>query len=296
MAKKKLFDLLNQFARMESEFLEREFFAPCLPGGMVSVRIQGVVCRFQIQDSFVGFGIFKPISQTQATLVRAATLMETQRYLELFVSRAMILVHKQGHNWLGWPAHQGDRRFGPPQLTPIRFLSEGQRFDRIITRFDGNQDWFESIDERGDSITAGFLRDQFESMAEPDSINRKGLTLEERMAYQIAFAIRNELLRDRTEDRLRNALDHAGADFQSYTELEDGYRVEFKLGDTRHVSLVNKKDLSLQLAGICLSGQDHRFDLQSLVSVLNEDRGVLRIGNDNQGMDESQYWEIHPPH
>ena len=134
-------------------------------------------------------------------------------------------------------------------------------------------------------------------MTPPEQIRRRGLTAEQRAAYAVAHALRMEAERDRTEERLRAALAHAGGALAGYLERQDGYRVEFQIEGQRHVSLVAKDDLSIQLAGICLSGEDRHFDLQSLVGVLREARteGVLPVGDENQGLPEEQYWQAHPP-
>jgi hypothetical protein len=114
-------------------------------------------------------------------------------------------------------------------------------------------------------------------MTPPEELHLRGLTSEHRAAYGFAHALRLEAERDRTEDRLRAALSHTGAELTGYLERADGYRVEFQIDGQRHVSLVAKDDLSIHQAGLCLSGEDRRFDLQSLVGVLRGARSEGRL-------------------
>jgi hypothetical protein len=293
MARRRLDELFDRFAAAEERFRRSEFLAPALPGGLVQVRLEGVVLRLRLDGSFRGWGVFRPSSPATAALVRRATLAEQRRYLDLFPRRRVVLCHRVRDDWQAWPAHHDDRRFGPPALLPVRLVEEAQPFEIAQTRFDGVQSWFEQIDARADPSVAAYLRQALGDMAPPDRLQRRGLSAEERAAYGVVFALRREAMRDRTEDRLRDALGHAGAELAGYVERADGYRVEYLVDGERHVSVVDKNDLSLQLAGICLSGEDRHFDLSSLVGVLREARGVLRIGDDGE-MAEEQYWRVHP--
>jgi hypothetical protein len=285
-------DLIDRLAAAEARFREREFLAPAVRGGAVFVRVAGVVCRFAVPKGFRGWGVFRPDGR-RAKLVREASLGERQRYLDLFPRRPMVLVGREGRDWLGWPAHQADSRFGPPSLVPVRLVEDAEPLDRVDTRFDGSTAWFDRPDERADPAAAAYLRDAFREMTPPDAIARPRLTAEERTAYRLAWEARRELMRDKTEDRLRDALAHAGAEFRGYVERPDAYRVEFSVDGRPHVSVVGKQDLTVQLAGICLDGADRHFDLGSLVGALRQADDVLRIGDD--GMAEEQYWQIHPP-
>jgi hypothetical protein len=287
-------ELFDRFAAAEERFRQSQFLAPALPGGLVHVRLEGIIVRLRLDGNYRGWGVFRPTGPATAALVRPASLAERRRYLELFPRRKVILCHPQRGGWQAWPAHHGDRRFGPPALVSVRLAEETQPFDLIQTRFDGVQCWFEQADTRADPGAAAYLRQALAAMTPLDHLDRRGLSGEERAAYGVLFARRREAIRDRTEDQLRAALGHAGAELAGYAERPDGLRVEYVVDGERHVSVVDRGDLSLQLAGICLSGEDRHFDLASLVGVLREARdGVLRIG-DNVGLAEEQYWRVHP--
>ncbi len=295
-------DALARLAAAEDRFLAGEFLAPAVRGGRVQVRIAGVVCTLRVTPSdFEGWGVFRPASHAEAALVRPAKLAERQRYLDLFPPVRLILAGRSDGRWLALPAHRGDSRFRIEGLVPVRLVEEGQLFEVVEARFDGAQFWYAAPDPRGDPAAASYLRGQLAALAPPEQVRRPGLTAEERAAYALNYGPRYEATeaarQGREERRLRGALAHAGAELQGYVEREDVYTVTYEVDGVRHVSAVAKADLSVQVAGICLSGADEHFDLQSLVGVIREAQGTgrfVRVGPENRGMAEGDYWRAHP--
>jgi hypothetical protein len=295
-------DAFNKLAAAEERFLAGEFLAPVVERGLVHVRIAGIVNRLRCEPrSFTGFGIFKPVASDQAVLVRPATLTERRKYLELFPLVRLIVCQQRQNEWLAMTAHRGDQRFQIAGLVPVRLIQEAQLFEVIRARFDGHNFWYESSESSRDPATAAWLRKQLADGIIPNQLDRRGLTLEERLAYAVHFVAEQQKAAERAEEnlpeaqvRLREALRHAGAELVDYLERDDGFRVTYSVAGQQHVSAVNKNDLTVQVAGICLSGEDQKFDLASLVGVLREaDGDVLRIGD--AGLPEEQYWNVHPP-
>jgi hypothetical protein len=319
--------LLDRLASAENEFLRREFLAPALRGGVVRVRIAGVSCRIRIKPAdFEGWGVFRPTSHTDASLLRPASLAERRRYLELFPLFRLIVCRRAGNTWFGSAASFGDSRIQIEGMAPLLLAEEVQLFDRVCARYDGWQFWFEEADMRHDPGSSAYLRAALADQAAPDSLRRPGLTAEERAAYELNYwqMVRPEgsggdggdesnpgprgrrqgkqgrpgnepQESDIVRRRLRESLSHAGAQLIDYLERADSFRVRYSIGGRQYTSSVNKQDLTVQVAGICLSGEDQKFDLGSLVGVLREgdQHGeVLRIGDD--GMEEEQYWRVHP--
>jgi hypothetical protein len=268
-------DAFRRLSAAEEAFLRREFLAPVLGGTRVRVRIAGVVCDFRVAtQGFRGFGVFWPVSHAEARLVRPAGLGERRRYLELFPMVRLILCRPAGESWLAFPAQRGDRRLRIDGLVPVGLVEEAQEFEVARSRFDGANFWFDGLDPLGDPARAAWLREALRNRVRPESLERPCLTAEERAAYATLFRpleeAREREERARPEGRVRGALEHSGARFVELLERGDGYLVTFEVDGLRHSSFVEKGDLTVLSAGICLDGHDRQFDLGSLVGVLRE--------------------------
>jgi hypothetical protein len=295
-------DALNRLAAAEERFLASEFLAPAVRGGQVRVRIAGVITTLRIRPAdFEGWGVFRPASHSEAVLARRASLAEQARYLNLFPLVRLILTGKPDDQWLALPAHRADTRFRIDGAILVRLVEDGQLFEVVEARFDGSQFWYSGSDPRRDPATARYLREQLDRLTPPEQLERSGLTAEERSAYALNYHPRyeatEEARRGREERRLRGALAHAGAELKDFVERQDVYTVTYEVDGQRNVSAVSKADLSVQVAGICLNGEDQNFDLQSLVGVIQEAAGgggFVRVGRENRGIPEEQYWDVHP--
>jgi len=297
--RKNIHNLLDDLETQEQDFLECEFLAPALAGGAARVRLGGVVCKLSIAPaSFTGFGVFQPVSFNEAVHVRDATLTERLKYLRLFPRVRMILTLQRRNRWLAVPANSCDARFEIEGLAPVSLVEQTQTFDIVDARFDGSQFWFEQPDPTQNAATAAFLRQALSEEKAPAGVERPGLTPQQQYAYSLAHQAatqppappqpretrssqprssqsRNSQSRTRVNlqddrSRLREGLASAGARLIDYLEHRDSFRVSFTVDGDHFVSAVNKSDLSVQAAGICLEGRDRDFDLQSLVGVIRE--------------------------
>ena len=313
-------DLLNKLEAEEQNFLKSEVLAPVLPGQAVTVRIAGIICQLRVNDQrFEGWAVLQPLSMQAARIVRPARLSEAAAYLKLFPVVGLIALARAGRRWLALPAHKGDSRLQAERpassttsagrrqapslsptaraLVPVLLAEESiQPFDTIQARFDGRLFWYERRDPRRNPALAAYLRQSLNEQLEPRDLHKSGLSAEERAAYASAWSLLEEARRSKVEVQLAEALAHAGGRMESFIERDETYTISYHVDGARHVSTVRKNDLSVLTAGICLSGQDQRFDLTSLVGVMREaaQRGrVVRVGNG--GLREEDYRRAHPP-
>jgi hypothetical protein len=273
---------MNIFEKLEAQennFLNSQFLSPVIKNTPVRVRIANIILNFKISKpkNFTGWGVFTPINYKEAKLIRQPNLTEKQQYLELFPCIRFVLCRKIEENWFGVPAYQSDSRFKITGTVPIFLLEEIQIFDTIQTRFDGSVFWFESQDYKKNQQTANYLRESLQNEIEPKNLSFTGLTQEEKDAYLISFNDEVESKKDKNEEKIKNALEHAGAKYRSYIERNSTYTIEYSVDNEIHHSVINKNTFQVQSAGICLSGGDRAFDITSLVGVIKEGRRNHRI-------------------
>jgi len=301
-------EILNKLEDEERRFIGQEFLVPLLGRNQVVVRIAGVACRLRVKSRqpFTGWAVLRSLSTSHAELIRQATLQETARYLALFPIVRLILLHSDETGgmsfWLATPAQQGDRRFRIEGSVPLRLAEDGlERFETVIARFDGHEFWYERRDPARDPSLAAYLRQQL-GKAMPsglppreEDLHKRGLSREERQAYGMIRSAIEQAARDIDEERLSEALDHAGGKLTSYVRREEVFVVRYTVDGVEYISTIQKDDLSVVSAGICLAGRDQHFDLASLVGVVREAFGegqLVMVGE--YGLDEEEYRRIHP--
>ncbi len=282
-------DLLNRLASEEENLRSRRFVAPCVGGSRVRTSVAGLLYTFEPRPrDFEGWGIFRPVSEREAEVVEEAGLARVTEYLGLFpLMRLRLGYGLRGATWIAYPANESDawQRFPSQQVrpVPVHLVAEGQEFEQVVARNVGGSWWFEEIDRRASPLEAEGLREALRGGVAPEGVSLKGLTPEMRACYSLVFR-RVELERERElqreqrrrgsrdEARLRGALRFGGGDLRGFRDRGDYWLVEWTTRNGElHTSAISKSDLTVISAGICLSGEDQKFDLQSLVGVVEGD-------------------------
>jgi hypothetical protein len=105
----------------------------------------------------------------------------------------------------------------------------------------------------------------------PKALRFSGLTPELREAYSLILNQVGELRVRCDETRLRRALEMGGGSLESFVDRGDYWTTQWTTSDGEtYTSAIQKDNLSVMSAGICLDGEDAKFDLQSLVGVVEQ--------------------------
>jgi hypothetical protein len=269
--------LLNQIADRELQLRHAQFIAPCVRGGRLRASVGGMVYTFAPQPrDFEGWGIFAPSDEKTARLMEEPSLPQVAEYLQLLKPLRLRLAYVlKGKTWLAYPVNESDmqQRLGVAQPVPVHLVTEAVAFEPIIARWDGGCWWFDEIDRRAEPLVAERLREQMQQLTPTEALQFKGITPEMRTVYHLATyqekEFKSQMQQQRDEKRLRQALKQGGGELQEFRDRDDHWVVEWTTADgDRHTCAIAKNDLTVMSSGICLSGRDRDFDLQSLVGVM----------------------------
>lgn len=265
--------LIDTLARDEATLRGQTFLAPLLPRGRARVRVRGLLYEFAVAGARAGWWICCARDARHADVIAEAQPWQRGDYLQLLpVLRLVLLEPLVRQSWLALPYNPSDamQRFAFAGPVVVRLVEGGQPFERIIGRVEGATIWYDDDDRRGDPAIAAALRAALAAARETPGV--VGLGAGERAAYALLLeritTARAARATARIEQRLHHALEIGGARLIGYERAGEELRVVWERDGQRSITLVDAA-LTVTSAGICLSGEDARFDLASIVGVIH---------------------------
>lgn len=273
MRKPGCLSILQKLANAERSLLNTRFLAPRPKGAQVRVRVNGLIKTFQTTPAdFEGWGVFHVCSSQMAKLEKNATPVSVTKYLDRLVRFRLYLVRPlNGKTWLAYPTDGGSfkDRVGALRPVEVHLVTQGRAFERAVCRWDGTNFWFQNLDRRSDPTVAKRLGEALKNFVAPRALRFKGLSPELRKAYSLVFDTAEDLRIRCSETRLKKAIEMGGGRLENFTDRGDYWATNWLTSTgERHTSAIRKSDLTVMSAGICLSGEDEKFDLHSLVGVV----------------------------
>jgi len=265
-------DILKKVVDAEKKAMNENFVAPCVRGGRVRTRIEGIIREFSpVPSNFEGWGIFKPCDIKKAMFIEDAVLERDEYLNHLKKFRMRLSFRLTGSTWLSYPINEDDaiQRLGESRPVPVFLVDDAGPFDQIVAAFDGSSCWFVENDMRGDPQVTDHMIEAYNKAVLPKSLHWSGMTPEDRTCYELA---RNPAMNPeapKTDEMLiKDALKRGGGDMVSYSSRGGEWQICWTDGQgTSHNSTIRKSDLTVVSAGFCLAGTDRRYDLQSLVGI-----------------------------
>lgn len=276
-------EIVARLAAREEAYGRETILAPVLEkNSRIRVRLDGIVYELALEETdFRGWALLQITKPGQAKVIGAAGPDAIKRYLQLLVRVRLVVLEIHQGNWWAIPAMDNDPRLEVKGVVPVHLAERVAGFDTIYVRFDGASFLFEGIDRRHDPARARKLRQLLNENLAPNQVTVPGIVPAERRAYEMLYLLKNPHLRsgrgttssgDEQKDKITSSLAHAGAELDAFwSPGTDLLAVRFILDGQTHTATFTK-DLSLVSAGVCLQGEDHKFDLASLAGVLRQYR------------------------
>lgn len=280
--------LLNKMAAKESNFRSKEFVAPFTEKSKkVHVKIDNIVYPIRIiGHSGNGFGIFKSIDGSCAKFIKMAPFELHRAYLDMLPQQLLILCYQNEQGWIAYPmnAESARKSIGLESEVPVRGVSDCERFDIIISRFDGLNFWFDSMWLGGNIQKSIYMRECFDPKYTPQRMKEllssiREISPEDKKSFDLAIASWIVFTKQSTEDKIRNFIEMGGAKLRSYVIRGENIEVKWTSKNGNIYDSLVDKNFDVVSAGICLSNEDHKFHLKDLPFIIDigEDREVIHI-------------------
>jgi len=280
-----LFSLIDKIGKQEDMITEKVIISPVYYNKRIVIRIHGIIHYLKIPETEPGWYTFKAINTKRAEVIAPAEIDQIQSYLKHLPKIRFVLVHKEKDSYLGVPMKGNQFGLKVSDLFPVLLFDDSvTNFSKCLCRSDGASIWFESIDMSADPSIGDYLNESLTNFRDPSRIRVLGLTLEEKIAYNIKYKIEQKikeehekLLEEKRKTKIQRDVEYAGGKFIKSDEKTDHLYVTYEIDGEIFNSIVSKDQKHHVItAGICLtdhnSGRvgDRDFDLKALVSVIKE--------------------------
>lgn len=267
----RLFNLIHNLNQQTEQRLGEPMVAPMIPNQPIRLQTAGLWLSLKAKPHrFEGWGLFAHENQQNVHLLRRAELGEIERFLKpLPALRVILLEQRQGSTWSAMALNPNrQQKFQVGQVFLVHLVRHAQAFDTVWVRWDGLRFWFETEDWQADPVPAQQLRERLFSDPNSNIEKPQGISPWYWSAFLMVTKKSITHSRPAIEQRLQFALNLAGARLVHYQEKEDSLQVTWSIdrGET-HTCVIDPNDFKVLSAGFCLSGEDHKFDLESLVGV-----------------------------
>ena len=264
-------DLISKIGKQESSLTEKTFISPNFNNDTVATRVEGIVYSFSVPKK-EGWFKFQPLNSKKARVVGPAEMDEIEAYMKQLGKVRIILVMKQQDLYVGIPDKANNFGLEFNNLMPVYLCGDyPSDFDRVIARYDGANLWYERVDTGNDPAKGDYLRECMAKVVMPNKIKFSGLTLEEKHAYALRLTFDRKLVEDQKKDTIKQDVEFAGGKFIGFMEKSDHFAITYTVEGQQFTTRVTKDPRRMVVsAGLCLAGNDHRFDLKSLVTVIRE--------------------------
>jgi hypothetical protein len=287
-----IFNLIDKISEQEETITKRVIVSPVFYNKRIIVRVHGIIHYLKIPKTEPGWYTFKALNNKQAEVTAPAEIDQIQSYLKYLPKIRFILVQKKKNSYLGVPIKGNQFGFKISDLFQVLLCDDTvTSFSKCLCRFDGANIWFESIDISTNLSIGDYLNESLDAFKDPLKIKIPGLTLEEKIAYNIRFKIeqkikeqREELLEEKKKSKIQRDVEFAGGKFIQSSEKSDHFYVTYEIdGDIFHSIVSKDQRHHVITAGICLTDHetgragDTDFDLKALVSVIKEGQHIGEI-------------------